>query len=172
MYEDVSGKRDLNEQIRRNREKGIKIMAMILFLFSMICALIYAELNGDPVNGDVSDKMLATVVCRTSNKTLNDVLISGMANYKLKLKLIHSGKPDRFADDVMTIIDVGGMLRNESGSLEPAKLKIDITGSITSREEDMIIYAAEINGRKITDKSKLAELKNHMCGQTPHRSYI
>lgn len=168
----MSEDKEFSEQVRRNREKGFKIVAMIVFIFCMVCALIYAELNGDPVNGNVSDKMLATVVCHSSNKTLSDVLSSGMANYKLKLKFIRTGSPDVFADDTLTIIDADGMLKNESGSLEHAKLKIDITGPVRTNDEDMIIYAAEINGRKITDKSKLVELKKHMCGQTAHRSYI
>lgn len=158
------------------KTKGIQVIVLILFFFALSCSLVFHHIN-NPENpqGNVSDGLLDTVVCKAQNKTLRQVVSEKMSGYHLHHKNVSRDMSDNEdGNDVNTlvIVTVQALVKMPDGHNESAEIILDLTSALYSKDFDMVVYGAKVNNVPVTDKAKLAELKDHLCGVTSGRSYI
>lgn len=182
---------ELNYARQSLREKGIKVMGLILFITAALVSVVYTTVN-DSENpyGNLSESALNTVVCHGSGYTLKKVLSTSVSDYTVNLRAVHEDLSDPNGR-VLSLVTIDGMLKMESGSHEKALIKLDITPSLVL-ENDMVVSSAVVGGRNYgtslnsgsgdrrTDagksgseaKSSLSEVKDLLCGDRNRRSYI
>ena len=155
------------EEQQQIKNKGIKVMGLIAVL-GIICFYIIESSVNDPESptGNVSQKMLSMNACYDKSMTLGELIDTNFTDYKLHQSVIYRTDEERVKGGGIVTISVTGRMRYMGRETKNAELTLIADGLFSSEDfAEIVVSSATLDNERITDKSKLVDIKRMLCGE-------